>query len=160
MNRLTLILLVVGCILTFLYLESRFDRIEARLTQLDSQSNPPETVNLSERPSPELVKAPAIKPPKPSKNPSSDVTGASARTQNRRARLSDCQRVCAQLITCISAKSFCSAMPTHGQQEALQTCAHLCERESKVRTHLLARTGCEETSSEQLPTQLQILCAK
>ena len=151
---------MLGCALAYLYLESRFDRIEERLTQLDTQSNPPTPIDVSERPSPELVKPPAITPPKPSKNPSSDVTGASARTQKRRARLSDCQRVCAQLITCVTSKGFCSTMPTHGQQEALQTCAHLCERESKVRTHLLARTGCEETRVEQLPAELQILCAK
>jgi len=159
-KRTTGMILVFGCALTFWYLESRFDRIEETLAQLNAPTEVRAQEITSDRPSPELVKPPIITPPTPSKNPSSDVTGASARTQKRRARLSDCQRVCAQFITCVSAKEFCSAMPTHGQQEALQTCAHLCERESKVRTHLLDRTGCEETSVEQLPNELQILCAQ
>ena len=157
-NRVTMITLVVVLVGVCMYLHVRFERLERRLDDLATRP-----VDAPERPSPELAesaKRPPITAAPPSKNPASDVTGSSARSQKRRARVSDCQRVCRQLISCVSSKTFCSALPTHGQQEAIQTCAHVCERETAVRAQLLARTGCEETSLKQLPTELHMLCSK
>ena len=160
MSRTTAVILVIGFLAFYLYFDWRFDRLE-RLLEVPSVevSKGPKKALSETQPVPKKD-TPIKKVARPSKNPNADVTGASARTQRRRARVSDCKRACRQFVSCISSAGFCTALTTDGQESASRSCTSLSEKDTQVRSKLMARTGCGEKAIADLPQGLQFLCVQ
>lgn len=103
------------------------------------------------------VKVP-VPVPNPSRNPSKDVTGASARATKRIADQSQCDRVCRTLIQCLSTSEICPGLGTDGTREALQHCTEVCGQDKSSRLKLMDMTDCPARLKPDVPPSLRDIC--
>ena len=97
---------------------------------------------------------------KPSKKPSRDVTGASARKTQRHSRDTQCKKACRMLVHCIAGGNLCPRLTTDGTDEAISLCTAACEENSKLDSRLVALTECPQEDAFTLPEVLRLPCLK
>ena len=96
--------------------------------------------------------------PEPSRNPTMDVTGASARAVKRIASRSQCARVCQTLVQCLSTSQICPGLGTDGTRDAVQYCTNVCNQDKPSRMKLMDMTDCPARINPDVPASLRDIC--
>lgn len=130
---------------------SGLSQLKAQQTELTRSMN---ALKLASTPAPTV---PAVVP-EPSRNPSKDITGASARIVKRTASQNQCARVCTTMIHCLSTSILCPNIGTDGTREATQRCSKLCSQDENTRRALMDMTDCPKALDPDVPAPLRFIC--
>lgn len=158
-----LLFVVVGASLLFFdrkieVLHQENQEIVRGLSQLKAQQRDlAQSINALKRTTIATPTTPDVVP-EPSRNPTKDVTGASARVVKRRASQNQCARVCSTMVHCLSTSKLCPNIGTGGTREATQRCADVCAKDEKTRRSLMEMTDCPEALDPDVPTPLRRIC--
>ncbi|MGB0646812.1 MAG: hypothetical protein ACPGQS_06515 [Bradymonadia bacterium] len=107
-------------------------------------------------PDPEPTTRASIAPP--SKNPTKDVTGASARLVRRTASKNQCARACGTLIQCLAGAEMCPGIGTGDSRSASLECSKRCATDPALKTLLMDKTDCPTQAVPDIPPALRDLC--
>ena len=97
-----------------------------------------DVARIAKRTEPKPTKTVAIE--RPSRNPTEDVTGASARAVRRIASKNQCARACGTLIQCLAGAEICPGIGTSDTRSASLTCSKRCANNPSLKKMLLDKT--------------------
>ena len=94
----------------------------------------------------------------PSRNPTKDVTGASARAVRRKASKNQCARACETMVDCLAGSEICPGIGTSDSRSASLECAKRCTKDPLLKSLLMDKTDCPTQAIPDIPVSLRNLC--